>query len=335
MSTPKKKNRHNTLKIRLILGIVILGIVLLAGIVFVQYSRRNLYSAAIGSKSGTTVKEDKNIITYQDKKYRYNDHLSNFLFMGVDSRSTEKNHAGQADAIFLMSWDRVKHSLRTISIPRDTMTDIEVFNFNGKSLGLSRDHLSLAYAFGDGKTGSCELVKDAVSRLFSNIPIQGYCSVNMDGISTLVDTIGGVAITLPDDSMADVDPSYVQGSEVLITGENAETFLRHRDTDQSQSALVRQSRQDVFLKAYGEKAFTVQQEDPSFVTKLYENMQEYMVTNIGNDVFLKISDDVLSNGNRESYTVPGEGAAGEYFDEFEVDEDALYDLVIRVFYEEA
>lgn len=54
----------------------------------------------------TVSEEDKGAVTYNGKKYRYNDHLSNFLFLGIDTREkvhTEKGRAdaGQADAVFL------------------------------------------------------------------------------------------------------------------------------------------------------------------------------------------------------------------------------------------
>ena len=38
-------------------------------------------------------------------------------------------------------------------------------------------------------------MKTAVSNMLNGISIQGYCSMNMDGISTLTDFAGGVEIT--------------------------------------------------------------------------------------------------------------------------------------------
>ena len=78
------------------------------------------------------------------------------------------------------------------------MTEIEVFNPSGKSLGESTDHINIQYAFGDGKQKSCELMKTAVSNLLDGLPIQGYCSMNMDGIPVITDFVGGVQITVPD-----------------------------------------------------------------------------------------------------------------------------------------
>ena len=56
-----------------------------------------------------------------------------------------------------------------------------------------------------------------------------------------------------------------------------------------------------------------------------------MVTNMGNDVFL-----VLATAKREGRieTVPGKGVNTELYDEYHVDQDALYELVLDMFYKE-
>ena len=126
------------------------------------------------------------------------------------------------------------------------MTEIETFDLQGNSLGLTENHLNLQYAYGDGAHTSCRLMEEAVSRLLYQVPIQGYCALNMDAMPVLADSVDGVEITVPDNSLAEVDPSFVQGAQVTITGENAETFLRHRDIEQTQSAIARTQRQKVF-----------------------------------------------------------------------------------------
>ena len=37
--------------------------------------------------------------------------------------------------------------------------------------------------------------------MLDGLPIQGYCSMNMDGIAVITDFVGGVQITIPDDSL--------------------------------------------------------------------------------------------------------------------------------------
>lgn len=278
----------------------------------------------------------RNTVIYQGTTYRYNEHLSNYLFLGVDTRETlgEQSWAmgGQADAIYLLSWNRAEDTLQGIAIPRDTMTQIETFDLQGDSLGLTRNHLNLQYAYGDGAHTSCQLMEEAVSRLLYGIPIEGYCALNMNAMPVLADAVGGVEVTVPDDSLSDVDPSFVQGSKVTVTGENAETFLRYRDIGQTQSALRRTERQKIFLTAFAEKAREKTAEDAGFVTKLYSQLQAYMVTSLDAGQFLDLSGASYEEGTMRD--LPGEGRQGENYDEYIVDDSRLYPMILEMFYTE-
>ena len=237
-----------------------------------------------------------------------------------------------ADAIFLVSMDRATEQLKVLFIPRDSMTKIEVLNPSGKSFGMTTDHINIQYAYGDGKQKSCELMKTAVSNMLNGLPIQGYCSMNMDGISTITDFVGGVEITVPDNSLEEVNPDFKEGASVTLTGENAEQFVRYRDTEKSQSALVRQERQKTYLQALLKKVQEQASEDAGFVTDLYDSIRDYTVTNMGNDIFAKLL--VASrNGIADTQTVPGKGTEGENFDEYQIDENKLSEMIISMFYE--
>lgn len=326
-------NRYRQQRKKQIIFLVFIGVLLVAGTaaLFFKYLGKDRYSG--------TYKESTrdDTIQYDGKTYRYNDHLSNYLFLGIDTRDKvdtyqNMNDAGNADSIFLISYDRAEESIYGILIPRDTMTQIEAFNPAGESLGMTEDHINIQYAMGDGKEKSCQLMKQAVSELLYGVPIQGYCSLNMDGIPTLTDIIGGVPLTVPDDSLADVNPEFQPGAQVMITGENAEQFVRHRDTKKSQSAMVRMNRQKVFLQAYAQKAQEVSQKDGSLVGRIYDGVQDYLVTNISNDIFAKLL--AAFSGETNTATIPGEGIHGEIYDEFHVDEDQLYELILQIFYKE-
>ena len=305
-------------------------------------SQKNVALPKIGghnsdSRNQTDLNQNSDTVEYKGEIYKYNNHLSNYLFLGIDTREAVDTYqsqadAGQADAIFLVSMDRATEKIKVLFIPRDSMTRIEVFNPYGQSLGETTDHLNIQYAFGDGKEKSCELMKTAVSDMLDGLPIQGYCSMNMDGISVITDFVGGIQLTIPDDSLADVNSEYKKGAVVDITGETAEQFVRYRDIDKTQSALVRQERQKTFLQALVQKAQEKAGEDAGFVTGLYDSVKSYTVTNMGNDIFAKLLA-ASQNGITDTETVPGEGTHGENFDEYHIDEDALSDLIISMFYE--
>ena len=333
---PKKRNKNRRKRIAAVLvicGVLAVVAVFAAGI-WKQQRKAHMEtdSASVSSEENTSES-----ITYKGKTYVYNDHLSNYLFMGIDTKgdmeTAESGDAGQADAVFLVSVDRVTKEMQVISIPRDTMTEIEMFSVSRKSLGLMENHINLQYAQGDGKTESCELMKTAVSKLLGGIPVHGYCSVNMDGIPVMTEAAGNVQVVIPDNSLEEVNPEFTEGAEVTLTKDNVEQFVRYRNIGREQSALVRQDRQKIFIEAYMKKAQEQYAKDASFVTGLYESMKPYMVTNIGNDLFVKLLS-VAQEGKSSVHTLPGKGAQGEYFDEYRVDEEALQEMIISVFYRE-
>lgn len=338
--TTRKAIRQRKICMLLII-ILIIALSILGGGYYLL-SQKNAASSKAGgqnsdSRNQTDLNQNSDIVEYKGETYKYNDHLSNYLFLGIDTREAVDTYqsqadAGQADAIFLVSMDRATEKIKVLFIPRDSMTRIEVFNPYGQSLGETTDHLNIQYAFGDGKEKSCELMKTAVSDMLDGLPIQGYCSMNMDGISVITDFVGGIQLTIPDDSLADVNPKYKKGAVVDITGETAEQFVRYRDIGKTQSALVRQERQKTFLQALVQKAQEKAGEDAGFVTGLYDSVKSYTVTNMGNDIFAKLLA-ASQNGITDTETVPGEGTHGENFDEYHIDEDALSDLIISMFYE--
>ncbi len=282
--------------------------------------------------------EKEDVVVYDGKKYRYNEHLSNYLFMGIDTREPveeekELENAARADAIFLLSYDRVKKTLTGLSIPRDTIANVRMIAADGTDMGLSKEHINMQYAFGDGKDGSCQLMKETVSNLLYGVPIQGYCSLNMDGIAVTVDVLDGVTVVIPDDSLEKVNPEFVKGSTVLLTKENVEQFIRYRDTDESHSALARTNRQKVYMKAMVERTREKCKEDNNFLVEMYESLQPYMITNIGNDVLAKVME-ADYNAEMGLTDIPGKGVEGTIYDEYHVDETQLYELVLQLFYKE-
>lgn len=309
-------------------AVFVIGVVLF----FVFRDKKN------SSSSHYQENERKDIVEYGGKKYRYNEHLSNYVFIGVDTREpvTEyetNKEIGRADAIFLLSYDRVKKTVRCVSIPRDTMTNVRMIAPDGTDMGTSIEHINMQYVFGDGKEESCRLMKETISELFYGIPIQGYLSLNMDGIAVAVDVLGNVEMVLADNSLEDVNSEYVQGAKIIVTKDNAEQIVRYRDVDKTQSALVRTNRQKLFMKAVSERAREMNTQDTDFIVKMNENLKPYIVTNIGKDVMVDL---LKAKFDSETGVVdlPGDGVEGERYDEYHIDELEVYELVLQMFYEE-
>ena len=290
--------------------------------------------AESGTQGRTAEKANPDAIVYDGKTYVYNDHLTNYLLLGVDTDGSiqekkEPGSAGQSDSVFLISYDRVKETTVGLAIPRDTITQIEKFTPGGESLGFYSDHLNLQYAYGDGKRKSCELTSAAVSRLLSGLPVGGYAAINLDSIPRLTQLLGGVEVTVPDDSLSGKNPDFVKGNKVVLDETNTETFVRSRDRQIEQSAITRMNRQKVFLEAFASKLAQEQKKDASTVTRLFETMKTEMVTNMSNDQFVDIAVAERSGGIQ---TIPGETGHEEVYDVYRVDDAALYKMVLELFY---
>ena len=178
----KNSGRNTAHQRKIYLTVLIIIIILAAVFVGVYYLWKQTKTESEMKVSGqaerSQTQNDADTIEYQGSTYKYNDHLSNYLFMGIDTRENvdtyeSQKDAGQADSIFLVSMDRATEQLKVLFIPRDSMTKIEVFNPSGKSLGMTTDHINIQYAYGDGKQKSCELMKTAVSNMLDGVPIPG------------------------------------------------------------------------------------------------------------------------------------------------------------------
>ena len=293
-------------------------------------------AAESGTEGWTSERSNPNAIVYDGKTYVYNDHLTNYLLLGVDTEGSiqEKKtpgSAGQSDSIFLISYDRVKETTVGLAIPRDTITQIEKFTPGGDSLGFFSDHLNLQYAYGDGKRKSCELTSAAVSRHLSGLPIGGYAAVNLESIPSLTQFLGGVEVTVPDDSLSEDNPAFYKGNKVVLDETNTELFVRSRDTRKEQSAIVRMNRQKTFLDAFASKLAKKQKKDASTVTTLYEKMKAEMITNMSTDQFVDIAVAERSGGIK---TIPGETGHEGVYDVYRIDDSGLYKMVLELFYEE-
>ena len=184
--------------------------------------------------------------------------------------------------------------------------------------------------YGDGEKRSCQLTREAVSNLLYDIPIHDYLSLNMSGIVPIVDQIGGVTMTVPEDYTA-IDPVFVQGSTITLNGELTEKYIRSRDTSVLGSNEQRMERQTQFVQALLEKVKSTEDGGNSMLRQFWQVGQPYITTDLSLDMLEKIASYDM---NPEILKVPGEVQAGEEHDEFHVDDASLQEMIINIFYKE-
>ena len=128
--------------------------------------------------------------------------------------------------------------------------------------------------------------------------------------------------------------SRLDDARALVVNDPAAVFLGNGDRAVGAVHIAQYDFVERFDRAQAlvQKAQEKAAKDAGFVTDLYDSVQSYTVTNMGNDIFAKLLA-ASQNGITDTETVPGEGTQGKNFDEYHVDEDALSDLIISMFYE--
>lgn len=277
-------------------------------------------------------------IRYQGVHYRYNQDVLTFLFLGIDKMeevtpAKDGTDGGQSDALFLLVLNPNSMEANVIGIPRDTMADVEVYNEDGNYVGNAMAQITLQHAYGDGMHLSCERTVDAVSRLFYNLPIHGYCAVNMGAIPLINDAVGGVEVTALEDV---IKTDIKEGQTILLKGKDAYYYLHNRDTKSVGSAARRLERQKQYLHAYASTTLKAMKEDITIPVDIYNTISKYMVTDITVDEVSYLATQALSYqfGEGSITSLSGEIENDGKFSKFYVDEVALYELIIDVFYEE-
>lgn len=270
--------------------------------------------------------------------YRYNTSITNILYMGVDTEMDSKvetaGAAGQADSIMMLSIDRRTRRMEIIAIPRDTMTKIRMYDNSGNYLGRATQHLSLAYAYGDGKEQSCRLVSEAVSQLLFDIPVQKYISSDISSIAQINDLVGGVTVTVPGDDLEYLGTRFKKGRTLTLDDETAEIFVRSRDIDEDFSNTGRMERQKVYLMAFLEKLKVRAQDDMEGLLADIEELGDTSLSNLTStdlDQLLTIlSENDLTEENY--HILEGADQLGELHDEFYADEEKLQELILDLYY---
>lgn len=336
-----KKNKNR--KLIYLLSGVLAFLVVVAVVIGVRQSQALANENDIAEKPQTEDSEQEKwqegTVSYKGKKYRYNNNIKNYLFMGIDkdepvSDAVDSVSGGQSDAMFLVVTDSEKKSVSVISIHRNTMTKIEVCDEAGLNKQEIMGQICLQHGYGDGKHYSCRKAQDAVSYLFYNLPISGYLAMNMGGIPKLNDAVGGVEVTVLEDlTLPDRGVELHAGETKTLNGDEAYCYLRKRDIQVDESATDRLRRQEQYIAGFMTQAKTAIAGDAEKALEIYDSIAEYLVTDVD---FVKLISDLVTYEQDENgmYTVPGETVMGEKYEEYYVDDDALYDMIIQIFYEE-
>ena len=288
--------------------------------------------------------EEGLFITYNDKKYRYNEDVINFLCLGIDKEipieetvetpNILTGSEGFADAIVLISVSVDTKQIKMLAIPRDTIVPVKIVDSKGKFLRNENVQIEVQYAYGTTADESCELMVETVSNMLYKVPIQRYCSINLEAISILNDAIGGVNVQ----ALQDIElqgKNYLINESIHLTGDMARDYVQKRNMTLNGS-FERLERQKQYITNYFVTAKEVIKGDMTLPLTLYQNLNEKMCTDITTEDIAYLVPELLnmSMDFENISMIPGDIVQGEIFAEYIINEEKLKELVVNYFYEE-
>lgn len=277
-------------------------------------------------------------LTYYNGAWYARKELETVLVMGVDKYADDAaaedgyTNQEQADFLLLLVLDRNAGVCTALPLNRDTMTEITALGLAGERTGTFTGQLALAHTYGSGGLDSARNEGRAVSALLYGTEIDHVMAFTMDAVPVLTDAVGGVPVLVEDDFSAMTD-QLPMGQEVTLRGELALTFVRGRGSMGGEKTnLNRMARQNAYLQGLYRRLQDTAQ-DEGFLTQLLLELSPYLDTDCTaaqlNDLYQTVVQDRLAVLDAPA----GEAVVGDEFMEFHVDEDALQQTVIELFYE--
>lgn len=270
-------------------------------------------------------------------KYFPRQDITTFLVLGIDKFGPVESseyylNDGESDFVLLLVFDETNKKYDVICLNRDTMVEMPVIGVGGKKAGTTYGQLALAHTYGSGLEDSCENSKETVSALLNGIYIDYFVSVNMDAISIITDTVGGITVTVNED-FTSVDNSIKQG-EVTLNGQQAISFVRLRKDIGDQLNTSRMERQKVFMQSLIKSAETKVDNKENLIKDTYEKIAPYMVTDCSINSAAHMFDKYSGYEQGDIIVPEGKNIKGEKHMEFYLDEALFDEMIIDIFYAE-
>lgn len=319
-------------KITLILTVILTILTVVAVAIFVLDIR--LRDLKGDEDTQTQSQARKDWIEYNGKTYEYNSNLTNILFLGIDKaddidKTYMPGEAGQADCIMILSLDQNTKEANIWQINRNAMTEVDLYDISGNAYKTIKKQLATQYAYCIGGSRSCWATEQTVAKMLYDLPIDGYVSLSVEGISEINDALGGVKVTMTEADEL-VDSSFVAGTDVVLKGDLAETYVRRRDITVFDSVTDRMRRQTTYITAM------ISQMKNKSGSSLYDTLSPFLDSYILTDLDAKELE-ALKNYQYKTddiHYLPGETSMGEKYEEFNIDETSLQKMLIENFYTE-
>ncbi|MCS1352241.1 LCP family protein [Mechercharimyces sp. CAU 1602] len=222
----KKKKR----KKRIIRIVAVISLVLIIGATYYGITLANAVN-----KSFVPLERDTSDHKEEAKEMK---EPFSILLIGADVKSMEKSW--RPDVLMLITVNPEKKTMKTLSIPRDTLVDIA--NTNGK------DKINHAAVY--GTQNNVDPIQNTIETVenYFNVPIYYYSFINFQGFVDVVDKLGGVEVN-PSFSFSIKQfgkyHTYTEGVPTQLNGEEALAYVRMRKQDPDGDAGRNRRQQEV------------------------------------------------------------------------------------------
>ncbi|XJZ29266.1 LCP family protein [Lactobacillus delbrueckii subsp. bulgaricus] len=215
---------------RIIMSLAILLLVILSGML--AYSYFNVERAVSRSyqKSGLKAAENES----KEEVLKGKKPLV-VLLLGTDTGALSRDYKGRTDSIMVLVLNPRTKKSTIVSIERDFQVNFPQYP------QYSPSKINAAYTYGGVK-----LLSQTLDRYFK-IPVNTYALINMGGMKSIIDQLGGVDIT-PLLSFDYEGYSYKKGVTTHMNGDKALEYCRMR-YDDPEGDYGRQKRQRQILTA--------------------------------------------------------------------------------------
>ena len=215
----QKKNRKGARGKRIAIAVVLAVLVVFVGAGTAAALWVNSVNDTLtkGQKSATELDEINDVLV----KTTSFDEPFYMMLIGSDARADDESMGARSDTNIVVRVDPTTNSATLISIPRDTMINIDGYGYC---------KFNAAYSYG----GAALAIKEASELLGVNI--SHYAEVDFDSLIGLVDTVGGVDVTVDqrindpdaDGSVIGQKKIIIEAGEQHMDGETALVFARSR-----------------------------------------------------------------------------------------------------------
>ncbi len=198
----------------------------------------------------------------------------NILVMGIDkvpnvAENSPEVWNGRSDTILLVRIQPSDHSIRILSIPRDTRVVMPSGSYDKINSSNVR--------------GGVDFTKRVIGENFNNVQIDHSIRVTTDVFREIIDALGGVEVYVPSDMFYEDKTQKLKidlkkGKQVL-NGEKAEQFSRFRNDGFGDIGRVQ--RQQLLIKALSEKI-----KNPMILTRI-PKLINVLQKNVDTDLNIK------------------------------------------------